>query len=85
MRLEGKFRIPEAKLNRWKLEKISGNYELGVRELVVLGSRGMGATDLDPTERKFISPDPASYVLLIGDVECTGRIGDGANTHEFVE
>ena len=85
LRLESKFRIPEVKLNRRKLEKISRKYELQVRELITHSSTEMGTTDLDSTERMFVLPDPASYVFLIGDVERTGRICDGANTYEFVE
>jgi len=72
-------------LNRWKLEKISREYELQIREPAVFSSAKMEATDLDPSERAIIMSDHTGYGFLNGDVGHTGRISDGVYTHEFVK
>jgi hypothetical protein len=76
LRLESKLHVFGAELNRWKLEKISREYELQVREPVKPSSMRMELTDLNPTERTFIPSDPASYEFLIGNIEREGRIGE---------
>jgi len=68
LRLESKSHVFGAKLNRWKLKKISGEYELQIREQVVFNSAKMEATDLDPSERVIVLSNHTGYAFLNGDV-----------------
>ena len=72
LRLESESHALGAKLNRWKLEKISGEYELQTREPDVFSSAKMEETDLDPSERVIILSDHTGYAFLNKDVEHTG-------------
>lgn len=83
--LESESHVFGAKLNRWKLEKIPREYELQIREQVVFSSAKMEATDLDPSERLILVSDHTGYAFLNGDVERTGRTGEGVCAHESVE
>lgn len=83
--LESESDVLGVELNRWKLEKISREHELQVRELLPSNSMEIRTTDLDPTKRFFISSDSAGYVFLIENLSGAGLNGDGMNTHKLVE
>jgi len=70
LRLESKLCVPGVEFNRGKLEEISREHELQVRELAMLGLMEMGATDLNSTKRRFRSSDLASYRFLM---KCRSR------------